>query len=240
MTSLHMTECRLASLNLARFARERGLSARDVRGDTGYLVHAWFTEALGREVIYCFRVMATAPAVRVLAYTGHDSSSLAALLAENAQPSVAAVVEAPLLTKSLPAQWPQGARYRYECLATPVVRSGNRSKDAFLSSLDHSDPSVKLRTREQVYEQWIASRLAKSAQVESTQIASFELASHVRKTGRVGDPQRGRYYPTLPRVLFRGTLTVTNADSLRDLVEHGVGRETPFGYGMLLLQRLVA
>jgi len=233
-----MVELNLSGIALGAYARERHLSAQEVAADPGYLVHAWLAEALGNDGPKVFRIVNHQPNVRVLGYCTASPEQMLETLDLNASPSVAqALVDGAIAGKKMPHVWVEGTRLAFEVLATPIVRSGNRSVDAFLSACNHSANVGKRVDRQQVYADWLSRKLEGAALVDRVEQAEFALTTHVRKKGHVGDKARDKYMMCLPRVLYRGELTVKSAAAFGSLLGKGVGRETPFGYGMMLLRK---
>jgi len=87
-------------------------------------------------------------------------------------------------------------------------------------------------TREEIYVQWLAQRLAQdgAAQLEEedTRLVSFQRLRSFRK-------QRSRYVEG-PDAVLRGVLTLGDPAAFGSLLSRGVGRHRSYGYGMLLLR----
>ena len=84
------------------------------------------------------------------------------------------------------------------------------------------------RTREAVYLDWLAERLAPAATLDrpASRLARFRRI-------RVARGDRG---PEGPAATVHGTMTVTDPSAFARLLPHGVGRHRAYGYGMLLLR----
>ena len=114
------------------------------------------------------------------------------------------------------------------CRASP-------ERDAFLhEALTHDDKGEMERTgrtREAVYRDWLASKLAGCGgailDTEKTRLASFRRTRAVRKLHR--------RHSEGPDALMRGELEVTDSAAFGALLARGIGRHRAYGYGMLLL-----
>ena len=115
------------------------------------------------------------------------------------------------------------------CRASP-------ERDAFLhEALTHDEKGEMERTgrtREAVYRDWLASKLAGCGgailDTEKTRLASFRRTRAVRKLHR--------RYSEGPDALMRGELEVTDSAAFGALLARGIGRHRAYGYGMLLLR----
>ena len=106
--------------------------------------------------------------------------------------------------------------------------------DAFLLEALRRHPTApgsmvkENRTREAVYLDWLAERLAPAATLDrpASRLARFRRI-------RVARGDRG---PEGPAATVHGTMTVTDPSAFARLLAHGVGRHRAYGYGMLLLR----
>lgn len=149
------------------------------------------------------------------------------------------------MVRALPRSWTAGARYRFEVRVRPVVRYGRqvrqmraadesawqrnaREVDAFVAACQRADGQpVK---REDVYREWLKSRLASKADVECAHLASSQRVRSRRSShGRAPREVDG------VEAVIRGTLRIVDGDAFADLLKRGVGRHAAFGNGMLLL-----
>ncbi len=101
-------------------------------------------------------------------------------------------------------------------------------------------------SREEVYRDWLAARLAPAARLKEARLVSLCGARLWRK-GTPGSttsapqghprPQHGGRAAIERRMaVFEGTLEVADAAAFAGLLARGVGRHRAFGFGMLLLR----
>jgi CRISPR system Cascade subunit CasE len=152
--------------------------------------------------------------------------------------------------RSLPrpsSAWIAGQRLGFDLRLRPVIRlastlSGQDEHgapvsfrkgaevDAFLARVLRREAT----SRETVYLDWLAERLAPVASLDraASRLASFQR-SVIRRDGRRLEG---------PDAVIHGTLTVEDPAGFAALLARGVGRHRAYGYGMVLLrppQRLV-
>ena len=151
-----------------------------------------------------------------------------------------------LESKPMPDVWHLRQRLGFDLRVRPVRRlrrdldtpSGGAGKgaeiDAFLLEALRRYPSEsggmveENRTREAVYFDWLAERLAPAATLDRS---TSRLVRFCRV--RVA---RGGSGPEGPDATVHGTMTVTDPAAFGQLLAHGVGRHRAYGYGMLLLR----
>lgn len=209
--------------------------------DEGMALHHLLAEVFGPGKLHPFRLMVSPRAVRATIYA--YAACPADVLRESAR-SVAGPAEVEILPldrlRSVPRPpetWRAGLRLGFDLKVRPMVRlaspleSGGRrfSKgaeiDAFLAETLRND---RARPREEVYLDWLASRLAPAAELERdcTRMRSFR-----RLRGKRG----GRAIEG-PDAVFLGTLTIRDPLGFADMLARGTGRHRAYGYGMLLLR----
>jgi CRISPR system Cascade subunit CasE len=127
--------------------------------------------------------------------------------------------------------------------ACPVVRlarpaSGHQvgaEVDAFLAKCFSAGPSVGV-SREEVYREWLASRINRTATtgavLREIRVAAVARERLLRRThGR----ERSARQIERPDVRFEGTLEVTDSIRFHEWLARGVGRHRAFGFGALIL-----
>lgn len=103
--------------------------------------------------------------------------------------------------------------------------------DAFLvhvlRNAPNAAPAAQENTREGIYLDWLAARLAPAAELirNQTSMAQFRRIRTTRKTLSEG-----------PEAVFHGSLRITDPDGFARLLARGVGRHCAYGFGMLLLR----
>ena len=250
MTALHLIRIPLSVSALARWAGERGwLSGRNMAFDEGRALHHLVDEAFGPGVLRPFRLLVPprCDEGKLYSYSREDHAQLRSALRHFALPGHLEVLrEQRLASKVMPRDWRVGQRLGFDVrvrpvrrlhkdLVTPRGRFLNGSElDAFLSEALHRYPDNRegmaeaQRSREAVYLDWLAERLAPAAKIDrqAARLARFQR-------NRVA---RGERAHEGPDATIHGTLTVTRPDAFGELLAHGVGRHRAFGYGMLLLR----
>ncbi|MBL3570393.1 type I-E CRISPR-associated protein Cas6/Cse3/CasE [Rhodovulum sulfidophilum] len=240
--SLHLVELPMQLRSLHLWAGQRGLS--DV-SDEGMALHHVLGEAFGPAMLQPFRMM-VAPRSRVgtlYAYSRRNADELRDTGKGSLTPGLAEVVQLDRL-RSLPRaaeSWTAGQRLGFDLRTRPVIRlasardgrteSGAKVRfrkgaeiDAFLAAALLDDGS----TREAVYLNWLAERLAPTAELdhETSRLASFRRSIVQRNGRRIEGPD----------ATLHGTLTITDPDAFTRLLARGVGRHRAYGFGMLLLR----
>lgn len=233
--SLHLIESPMSMQALHRWAGHR----LHGRVDEDVALHHLLTETFGRDVIRTFRLMVAPRAqnATLYAYADRDADSLRAEAHATRTPGTADVLPLDSL-RSLPRQadtWGTGQRLGFDLRCRPVVRLASAipetdfakgaELDAFLAETLRTDTA---RTREAVYTDWLAARLAPGAELDrdATWLAQF----HRTRSQRKGRTVEG------PDAVFHGTLTVTDPEAFATRLATGVGRHRAYGYGMLLLR----
>lgn len=241
--TLHLVELPVDLRQLHLWAGTRQAPGRG--SDEGLTLHHLLGEVFGPGVLQPFRLM-VAPGARqgtLLAYAGQDADALRQGAGLSQTPSDAAAIRLDRL-RSIPrpeTAWQPGQRIGFDLRMRPVVRlasplSGRTDDgepltfrkgaevDAFLARALR-DEEV---TREAVYLDWLAARLAPGAELEreTSRLASFRRAIAFRNGRRIEGPD----------ATVHGTLTVTDAAGFARLLAGGIGRHRSYGYGMLLLR----
>jgi len=135
-----------------------------------------------------------------------------------------------------------GRRYRFQVWASPTRRvvderhddRGRRvERDAYLLALEQA-PKDQPPLREQVYIDWLASRLPGATFPRAPRLDGYKLVKMAR-------PNRGKdakdwSYRTGPHALFQGILKVTDADVFAKAVQEGIGRQCAYGLGYMWLE----
>ena len=252
MTDLHLIRIPMDVNELARWAKERGW-ARGKHGhiafDEGRALHHLVHEALGPGILSTFRLLVSPRQIRghLYAYSRLDADALRAAIASHALPEQLKVLSPKQIeSKPMPREWRSGQRLGFDIRTRPVRRlrteletpSGvfdkNSEVDAFLVDAFRRYPNATYgmaeqnQTRQSVYLNWLAERLAPIAEIELS-------ASRLARFRRVR-VARGGQAPEGPDATILGTLVVADAAQFTELVAHGVGRHRAYGYGMLLLR----
>lgn len=152
--------------------------------------------------------------------------------------------------KPMPDDWREGQLLGFDLRTVPVVRlhadipatvdrrgkSHDRRRagaeiDAFLAHVLRSapggDPATQEARREDLYLDWLAARLAPSAEMirDRTRMARFQRIRIARNS-----------LSEVPEAVFHGSLRITDPAGFARLLARGVGRHCAYGFGMLLLR----
>lgn len=253
MTTLNLIHVPINTNALARWAGERGWGSRlgsNVSFDEGRALHHLVDETLGPGVLRPFRYLVPprSKGGNLYAYSTLDAEALRTAARMYATPEqLKVIVPAHLESKPMPDNWFEGQRLGFDLRTRPVRRlrhellseSGKRMAkgaevDVFLVEALRKYPDAlegmvnENRTREAVYLDWLAERLAPAATLDRAvcRLARF-LRTRVVRSGNV---------PEGPDATIHGTLTVADPDAFTDLLARGVGRHRAYGHGMLLLR----
>jgi CRISPR system Cascade subunit CasE len=238
--NLHLVELPLSLRALHLWAGARGLGP-----DEGTALHHLLGETFGNAALQPFRLMVAPRAQKgtLYAYATADADTLRGQAMASLIPAHASVVSLDQL-RSLPRPaiaWKAGQRIGFDLRLRPVVRLASN-----LTDIDDSGEPVSLRkgaevdaflaaafrgrpaTREDVYLDWLAARLAPAAELDlaTSRLASFQRTFVQRNCRRIEGPD----------AVVHGTLTITDPAAFADLLARGVGRHRSYGYGMLLLR----
>jgi CRISPR system Cascade subunit CasE len=237
--SLHLIEMPLSMPALNRWAGQRNIG----RGlfDEGLTLHHLLGEAFGPAVLQPFRLL-VAPRARtgtLYAYSATPAEELRVTVAPSMGPSESEVVSLDALrsVERPETTWQEEMRLGFDLKIRPVVRLASPLKsadgpfpkgaevDAFLAETLRND---RARSREDVYLDWLAARLAPVADLErdTSRLHQFRRVRSLRGGRRVEGPE----------AVIHGTLGVRDPQEFAQLLARGVGRHRGYGYGMLLLR----
>lgn len=244
--TLHLIRLGLRLPALAEWAARRG-RMQEAGFDEGRALHHLLGETFGPGALQPFRLLA-APGGREASLYGYSATG-AEELRETAEaialPEALAVLPlAGLEAKPMPAVWRAGQRLGFDIRLRPVVRlaksvpahadAGGRSRparkagaetDAFLACVLRAAGSAVETTREAVYTDWLADRLAPAARLVETRLVRFQRSRAVRDDVIEG-----------PDATLQGTLEIVAPEAFAGLLARGVGRHRAYGYGMVLLR----
>ena len=236
---------------LARCAGDRGWlrHSRQLAFDEGRALHHLLDETFGPGVLRPFRLLV--PPRQTLgslyAYCESDGESLREGARAHAMPEHLGVLKLERLEgKTMPSAWTEGRKLGFDVRVRPVRRlkkdlvdgrtafHKGAEVDAFrveaLRQYPDDPEGMELhgQTREGVYLDWLAERMAPAAELDrdETRMVRFQRL-------RVS---RGNGGPEGPDAIFHGALTVKDPESFATLLAKGVGRHRAYGYGMLLLR----
>ena len=222
---------------------------RDAGLDEGRALHHLLTESFGQCVLHPFRLFVAPQAKQghVYAYSRADSATLLEVAQACAMPEVNAVIDLKgLATKTMPESWHTGRRMGFEVRVRPVSRllkplpcsDGAFAKGAELDTFliealrtypsDSEESMLKAgRTRESVYTDWLAQKLANAAAlVPGVRLTSFERDRAARKGVSIEGPD----------TILQGDLIIDHPERFQNLLTGGIGRHKAYGYGMILLR----
>lgn len=240
--TLHLVELPISLRDLHLWAGERRLGGGF---DEGVALHHLLGEVFGPAALQPFRLM-VAPRAHdgtLYAYAADDAEALCAAAEATLTPGRSALIRLDRL-RSIPRpaeSWKTGQRLGFDLRLRPVVRlhSGlagmtdegtavTFGKGAEIDAFLARSLSGETVTREEVYLDWLADRLAPAARLDrgASRLAGFRRRRVVRNGRRLEGPD----------ATVHGTLTVTDPGAFATLLAAGVGRHRAYGYGMLLLR----
>lgn len=243
---------RWAALRNYGFTIRRGANGqqRDAGFDEGRALHHLLAETFGPGVLHPFRHIVAPGGIQaqLYAYSQQDATALLEVAHACSLPEVSAIFDlAQLAAKAMPQDWHTGRHLGFELRARPVSRllkpldcSGDTMPkgaevDVFLLEALRRFPTAAAeenmlqagRSREAVYTDWLAQRLAGAATLQpGVRLTRFQRVRAARKG----------YSPEGPDALFQGALTVDDPEFFHQLLTLGIGRHKAYGYGMLLLR----
>ena len=219
-----------------RWAASRQLIPRGTF-DEGYTMHCLLVETFGDIAPKPFRLITSRQGGVLYGYTHASAGPLRDAAASFADPLQALVLpKESIETKEMPSDWNSGKRLGFEVLTRPVVRqtrnaeSPGAERDAFQREAEQLPHGAMLRSRDEVYSQWLSDQFARRghAQLVECRLRSFQRVRVVRRLH--GPSVEG------PSALMQGTLLVGEPERFSKLLRGGFGRHRSYGYGMLLLR----
>lgn len=223
----NLVEIRFSAPKVFSWAGSLGIA----RADIGYIVHSALCAAYGDGRLKPFTVMGVSKdSIRVLGYSPLTADELERHRSEAAHPVESAMVIS-AASKPMPDAWREGAEYSFEVRIAPTRRenTSRKHKDAYLFG-DHG------KSRDEIYADWLNSRIGNAAEIEELSMKSFNLT----KISRRGENSEGKRkfgnQSIVPDVVFTGRIRVKNSSQFSELIANGIGRNRAFGFGALLLK----
>ncbi len=250
MTETQLIRVPIDTGRLARWAWERGWAGpKGVIFDEGRALHHLVAEVWGPGIFPCFRLLVP-PRRRVgnlYAYSAMDANSLHPAAHAQALPEHLEVLRLEgLRSKLVPANWQEGQRLGFDLRVRPVrrlrrdlhgptetLRAGSEVDTFLVEALRHHPDAldgmnIEGRTRQEVYLDWLAERLAPAAELDrpASRLASFRRLRVAREKRESEGPD----------AVVHGVLAVADPTAFSALLTRGVGRHRAYGFGMLLLR----
>ncbi len=254
MNRLHLIRVPISTRNLAQWAGERGWVQRyggRASFDEGRALHHLLDEVFGAGVLRPFRLLVPPRRAEgnLYGYSGLGAEVLGEAACAHALPDHLCVIPADRLeSKPMPEKWKVNQRIGFDLRTRPVRRVANpielpsgekvgkgAEMDAFLLEALREFPDDPRgmqnanRSREAVYLDWLAEKMAPAANVD---LRTSRLARFNRN--RVARGERAGLEG--PDATIQGTLTVTDPAAFSELLSRGIGRHRAYGYGMVLLR----
>lgn len=256
MTTTHMTYLPFSYRDLGRWAGRRRMM-RGGAFDEGYVLHALLSGVFGKSVLQPFRTFrpSSASEATLYAYSDIDETALRSIALAMAPPDYLDVLDLDKLrTKPLPTPFPTGYRLGFDIRVRPVrrlardlpdsqssaklIRKGSeidayrlemlrRSPEGWRGTKMSATEAAPKVSRERIYGQWLAERLAGAADVETD---SCRLAAFRRQRVTRGDGLG----PEGPDAVLHGECIVRDAEEFSARIRRGVGRHRAYGYGMFI------
>ncbi len=209
--------------------------------DPDHAMHCLLTECFGDLAPKPFRLITPrdGPAACLYGYGLAVADELRESAAICADPLQHRIIPAGgIHSKAMPDEFPDGKRLGFEVRLRPVIRKARGSGreeaevDAFQARAEGFPSQAMPFTRERIYAEWLAARLAGKAgaalDLESVKLVSFQRTRAYRRL-------RARQSEG-PDAVMRGVLTITGPAAFAGALRQGIGRHRSYGYGMLLLR----
>ena len=236
-----------------RWAGNRRLIRRGAF-DEGFALHVLLSAVFGKAVLQPYRLIrpTRASIASLYGYSDVDQRMLRDMAEAVAPPDCISVFGLDdLATKEMPERFRGGQRLGFDVRIRPIRRLGNAlhdsqsgrilrkgsELDAYRLELLHRSPDGWRNpdnragqngiSRESVYTNWLAERLAGAADVEtgSCRLVSFRRSRAWRGNGRSSEG---------PDATLQGECVVRDPGAFAVKLRRGVGRHRAYGYGMLI------
>ena len=218
--TLNIVQADISIRNLMRWSGERRHT------DTDRAMHCLLIETFGQDAPRPYRAIIPrrGRSGTLYGYTTKSTDDLLRMQAMYANPAQIRILPPDsFIDKEIPQEiWTEGRRIGFEIRVRPVRQLQNQEHDAYIRHLKKHPES--LRTREEVYTDWLIQRLERGG-------ATLEGGS-----ARMSNYRRCQMYrqQSGPDAVMHGNLTVTDPDAFEQMIKTGIGRHRTFGYGMLL------
>ncbi len=241
--TFRMAEARVNQEGLGRIMGARGWL------DLGRAMHSLQRETLGELSMKPFRTIMhrNSPFGVIYAYTRASAEELQEAIQTFATPDqILAIPPEHIRTKDMPETWRVGRHIGFEVTVRPVSRkryptepeeNGKKGKtktvehDPYTIACRETPPGHPEPTREEVYTKWLedqVERLGGATVIPGqTQLVSLLEAHSDRGKGNTA---------VGPEVTLRSIMTIRDPGKYQTMMEHGIGRQRAYGYGMLLLK----
>ncbi len=222
--------------------------------DEGFALHVLLSAVFGKKILQPYRLLrpGRASIASLYGYSDKDQRVLRDTAHAVATPDCIGVLGLDdLATKEMPERFRRGQRLGFDVRVRPIRRLGQNlhdsqsrrllrkgsELDAFRLELLRRSPdgwrSPEARadlnrfSRESVYADWLADRLADAADVEteSCRLVDFRRSRAWRGNGRSSEG---------PDATLQGECVVRNPEAFATMLRRGVGRHRAYGYGMLI------
>ena len=228
MSALHLVRLPLDPPRLLRFAFEHGIRQEDET--LGYTLHAWLAALFGEAAPKPFRYFDARR--EVLGYAREDAATLMARAEQHGSlGALAALDQANVESKAMPAAWQPGQRLHLEVLVCPVSRKDDEEKDVYLRALDNLGDAAPARS--EVYRQWFLRHWEGIADFEHVELQGMRARVPLVRRARNGANRLT--HVERPQALFAGNAVIRDAERFQALLARGIGRHRAFGFGMILL-----
>ena len=240
ISTLHMIRANMDILEFHRWADNKGFIEHGAL-DEGFAMHCLLKESFGELAPKPFRLII--PRNRggrtgtLYGYAECDSEALRDAAATFCDPLQEKVLPpSSISSKLVSSAWKSGQQLGFEVLVRPTIRRARGSNragtewDAFQAEAELHPKGGMMRTREDVYTDWLRKRLEANgaARLEEATLDMFQRLSTVRKLhSRASEG---------PHALMHGSLTIIDTSLFSRMLAQGIGRHKSYGYGMLLLR----
>ena len=228
MGTLNLMEARIDPVELVKWSSKKRIE------DLDRALHCVIYEKFGSDRVPK-PFLAQLERGRLIAYTPYDAAELMSSPLKSQSQELAVILPSESVKISpTPEQWHLGTKFSFSVRVRPIKRVAwvgkNRKteRDIFIGY----DGDL---TRAELYCQWVAEQMV--AQGGAVPIVET-LAMTKFQTRRVRRQKRSDF-SIGPDVTVTGALTVSDSGKFKELLTRGIGRHRAYGYGMLLLTRVM-
>ena len=237
-------------------ALHRWMGRQAIR-DQGHAMHCFLTESLGALAPRPFRatIRSRAHTGSLLAYAQAPAAELEEEIRRYADPlQNQIIIPGSIKSKEVHTEWTEGRALGFEILTRPVVRlerdlsrvnpdrkhgfddgrfvPGGDCDVYTWESVRCETNGEKIPDREELYTGWLAAKLLRQGGCHADP-AEIVIANY-RRTRIVH--KRDRHGILGPEAIMRGIIKVANQEKFMELLQNGIGRYRPYGYGMVLVK----
>lgn len=232
--TLRMVQAEINTSELGRWMGSRGLT------DLDHAFHCFQKDVLGELAPRPFRLIIPRKSSQgvMYAYTHAREEELQEAIATFGTPDqLRAMPPLGIRTKDMPSIWRPGRELGFEIRIRPIVRKNLRKEnratelDAYNLAVRETPEGETKPMRRETYAKWLEHQLEKQGGATMNPgIALMVSFQKIRSHRGNGNTVLG------PETVMRSIMTIRNPEKFQQMLEHGIGRQRAYGYGMILLK----